>query len=418
MGLTFGLVLSGVLIFAAASFFFAVAESALFALGKWRAKQLAERESVRGAEVLALLQRAPELLSTLVLGNTIANASIIALALWPALLGHSSLAWTLLAAQVLILVGCEVFPKTLGVRSPERWALRVVTPMRLLCRWTAGIQALVQRCNNALLRWTIPISVKPQSALTDEEYQELLEMAYQQGTLAASEKEIILQIINLDRKTVKDVMKPRSTMAAISDDLSLEEMMSEARRHRHRRLPIYDESPDTIVGVLNTTALLLNPDMDLADAVEFPSFVPESMNLLQLLKSLARQKRGLAIVLDEFGGTAGLVTSEDILEEVVGEIRHEDHQEGFEMKRMEVGKWRVSGTMRLDDFRREYPALGRHPDVNTFNGLMMTELGVVPSQGEWIVFHGLRLTAMAVEERRVREVLVEVTKKAGGRHGR
>lgn len=418
MGLTFGLVLTGVLIFAAASFFFAVAESALFALGKWRAKQLAERDPLHGPGVLELLQRTPELLSTLVLGNTVANASIVALSLWPALHGHWSLPWTLVATQVLILVGCEVLPKTLGVRSPERWAVRVATPMRLLCRWTAGIQSLVQHCNNTLLGWVVPISIKPQTALTEEEYQELLEMAYQQGTLAASEKEIILQIISLDRKTAKDVMKPRSTMAAISDELSVEEMIAAARKYRHRRLPIYDETPDTIVGVLNVTALLLNPDMDLADAIEFPSFVPESMNLLQLLKSLERQQRGLAIVLDEFGGTAGLVTSEDILEEVVGEIRNEDEPEAFEMKRLEIGRWRVSGSMRLDDFRREYPALGHYPDVNTFNGLMVMEMEVVPAAGESIVFHGLRLTAVAVEERRVREILVEVARKPAARHGR
>ena len=144
-------------------------------------------------------------------------------------------------------------------------------------------------------------------------------MAYQQGTLAQSEKEIILQIISLDRRTAREVMKPRSQMAAISDDLSIEEMIAAARKYKHRRLPIYDETPDTIVGILNTRALLLDPQIDLADAIEFPSFVPETMNLLQLLKSLQRQQRGLAIVLDEFGGTAGVVTMEDILEELIGQ---------------------------------------------------------------------------------------------------
>ena len=97
-------------------------------------------------------------------------------------------------------------------------------------------------------------------------------------------------------------MRPRSQMAAIPDDLSIEEMIEAARKYKHRRLPIYDETPDTIVGILNTRALLLDPQIDLADAIEFPSFVPAAMNLLQLLKSLQRQQRGLAIVLDEFGG--------------------------------------------------------------------------------------------------------------------
>src|SRR4029079_13118996 len=183
----------------------------------------------------------------------------------------------------------------------------------------------------------------------DEEYQELLDLAYQQGTLAQSEREIILQIISLDRRTARDVMKPRAQMACIPDDLSIEEMIAVARKHKHRRLPMYDETPDTIVGILNTRALLLDPQIDLADAIEFPSFVPESMNLLQLLKSLQRQKRGLAIVMDEFGGTAGLVTMGDILGGLVGGIRSEVESGGFVMEKLALGRWRVNGTMRLDD---------------------------------------------------------------------
>ena len=157
-------------------------------------------------------------------------------------------------------------------------------------------------------------------ALTDAEYHELLEMAYQQGTLAESEKEIILQIISLDQRTARDVMRPRAGMAAISDDATVEEMIAAAKKFKHRRLPIYDETPDTIVGILNTRALLLDPKIDLADAIEFPSFVPETMNLLQLFQSLQKQQRGLAVVLDEFGGTAGLVTMEDILGKLIGKI--------------------------------------------------------------------------------------------------
>jgi putative hemolysin len=173
---------------------------------------------------------------------------------------------------------------------------------------------------------------------------------------------------------------------------------------------MYDENPDTIVGVLNTRALLLDPHIDLADAIEFPSFVPESMNLLQLLKSLQRQQRGLAIVLDEFGGTAGIVTLEDILEEMVGKIHGEVETEGFLMERLGPGRWRVAGLMRLDDFRREYANLGQVPEVETMGGLLMMLLDVVPTPGDSASFRGLKLTAQIADERRVRELLVEATK--------
>jgi len=209
-------------------------------------------------------------------------------------------------------------------------------------------------------------------------------------------------------------MRPRSQMAAIPDDLSIEEMIEAARRYKHRRLPMYDQTPDTIVGILNTRALLLDPQIDLAEAIEFPSFVPETMNLLQLLKSLQRQQRGLAIVLDEFGGTAGLVTMEDILEEMIGEIRGEGEAQGFVMEKLGEGRWRVNATMRLEDFCREYPELGDVPDVDTMGGLLLAQLEVVPSVGQSVVLRGLKLTATAADERRVREVLVEAINRKGG----
>jgi CBS domain containing-hemolysin-like protein len=246
-----------------------------------------------------------------------------------------------------------------------------------------------------------------------DEYRELLDLAYQQGTLAQSEKEIILQILSLDQKTAQDVMKPRSRLACISDDLSVEEMLTEARRLKHRRLPLYDETPDTIVGVLNTRALLLDPTTDLADAIEFPSFVPATMNLLQLFKSLQQQQRGLAIVLDEFGGTAGIITMEDILAEMVGEFHRETPTAGFVMERLGEGRWRVNGTVRLDDFRREYPALGEFPGVETLGGLMVSLTETVPAAGERAQASGLTLTARAIDDRRVTELLVEVTRRKG-----
>ena len=399
-----------VLLFAGVSFFFALAETALFSLSKWQARQLAEREARIGQIVQRLLAEPQDLLATMVLGNTFASAAILATSLWMAFNGRWPLVATIIGMVVLILIGCEVLPKTLAVRKPERWALRVARPLQLLITFTLPLCRVAQRINSAILKRFVPQSVQPHSLLTDADYQELLELAFQQGTLAQSEKEIILQIISLDRRIAREVMKPRSTMAAIPDDLPIEEMIGAARKHKHRRLPIYDETPDTIVGILNTRALLLDPQIDLADAIELPSFVPETMNLLQLLKSLQRQQRGLAIVLDEFGGTAGLVTMEDILEEMIGRIRPEVEAERFVMEKLGPGKWRVSGALRLDDFRREYPSLGDEVEAETIGGLLTSLLEVVPAPGDTATFRGLKLTAQITDERKARELLVETLK--------
>ena len=399
-----------IVVFAGASCFFSLAETALLSLGKWRARQLAETAGPAGARVLALLGEPQDLVITMVLGNTFATAGMLVTALWVTLNNYWPPLPTAGGLLLLILFGCEVAPKALAVRRPEFWSLQVARPLGWLNSLARPVQRLAQATIRRLLEAALPKSFKPQSGLTDAEYRELVELAFQQGALAESEKEIILQIIRLDHRTVKEIMRPRSRLAAIPDDLSIEDMVAAARKFRHRRLPMYDQTPDTIVGILNTRALLLDPGGDLADAIEFPSFVPETMNLLQLLKSLQKQQRGLAVVLDEFGGTAGIVTTEDILEEVIGELRGEGVSDGVIMEKLATNRWRVSGTLRLDDFRREYPAIGEVPEVETLGGLLIHLLNIVPARGESASFRGLKLTAQVADERRVRELLIEVAR--------
>ncbi len=397
------------IVFAAASFFFSLAETALFSLGKLQLRQLIQSDLRKGASVERLLHEPQDLLGTMAFGNTFALGGMLSFGLWMALTERWPLAPTILGLFIVLVFFCEALPKTLAVRQPEIWALRVAGLVTLLHTVISPLRRAAQALNAAILRAVVPSTVKPLPVLTDAEYQELLEMAQQQGALDATEKEIIIQIIQLDHRTAGDVMKPRSTISCIPDTLSVEEMIAAARKFGHRRLPMYDETPDTIVGVLNTRTLLLDPNADLSEVIEFPSFVPHSMNLLQLLKSLQRQQRDLAIVLDEFGGTAGIVTMEDILEEVVGRLRA-SRATGVRVEKLEGNRWRVSGATRLDDFRREYPALGEVADVETMGGLLVRLLEMVPSPGESAVFRGLKLTAQATDERRVRELLVEVVK--------
>ena len=401
--------MAAILVFAGASFFFALAETALFSLSKWQARQLAEHHPGAGKIIAQLLERPQDLLATLALGNTFANAAMLAVALRMVFTAHWTLALTMLTLLAITLLGCEVLPKTLAVRQPERWALRVAWLLLVFEKITAPLHRVAQQLNAAVLKIITPASISTQGvgALTEAEYQDLLDMAYRQGTLAESEKEIILQIISLDQRTARDVMRPRAGMACISDDATVEEMIAAAKKFKHRRLPIYDETPDTIVGILNTRALLLDPKIDLADAIEFPSFVPETTNLLQLFKSLQKQQRGLAVVIDEFGGTAGVVTMEDILGQLVGKIHMGTQAEGFVMEKPAPGRWLVSGSMRLDDFRREYPALGDVNEVETMGGLLVHLLGVVPAAGESATFRSLKLTAETVDERRVRKLVVQ-----------
>jgi putative hemolysin len=394
---------------AACSFFFALAESALFALGRFRARRMLEDKPEEGRRLAPLFKNPEDLVATLAFGNTLANAAVIGMPVW--VLANSYLSEVLTGALTLgvLLVGCEVVPKAFGVRAPEFWSLRVAGILAVVLTLTRPFRRIAQVFNEALLRLVIPKSLRPQPVISEAEYQDLLSIAQQQGALRRWERDMILQILSLDQKTAGDVMKPRSQISCISDDLSKEEMLEAARKMRHTRLPMYDETPDTIVGILNARAFLLNPAADLEEVIEFPSFVPQSMNLLQLLRSLQRQQRGLAIVLDEFGGTAGLVTMEDILEETLGRFGRKDASSIIE--RISQDKWRVSGACTIDEFRREYPALQESDEVDTMGGILVQRLEYVPVAGESATVDGLRLTAKRAEERRVLELEVEVLKR-------
>ena len=230
--------LIGIGVCAVGSFFFALAESALFSLGKWRIQQLAAEATGSGQDVVRLLREPQDLLAATVLGSTLANAGIVGITLGMGLTGGWPLSAAIPAALLLILIGGEVVPKTLAVRAPERWAVRLAGAVVWLKKLTLPVRRVGQLLANAALRAMTPKSWTPQTTLSDEEYQELLEMAYQQGTLARAERDLILQIIRLDRRTAKDVMRPRAQMAAIPDDLPIEDMVIAARQAtRHRRLP-------------------------------------------------------------------------------------------------------------------------------------------------------------------------------------
>ncbi len=404
-------------LFTGIGFFFALAETALLTLGKWRLRQVTALSPERGVFIRKLLASPQDLLATMTLGNTLAHGSVIAVALvlgWqmtPVLgFGESPVFNGLISfiiATSLILFS-EIIPKTLAVRHPEIWAPRVARIMLWLVQLTRPVRLVAQSLNNQLMR-IIPQSVKPLPILADEEYRELLELAWQSGALGISEKEIILNITNLDRRTVSDLMRPRSQMATISHDLSLAEMLMVARKFHHRRLPMYGESPDSIVGILNTPKLLADPDVDPVEIIDFPSFVPEEMNLLELLKSFQNKPHNMAIVLDEFGSTAGLVTLEDILADVVGGLRREDDEAQFIMEKLEQGKWRLSGNVWLEDFRREYSHLQRVPGVDTIGGLVSSQLDFIPPINTVVEFSGLTFCVTRADDRRVLEVTAHRT---------
>lgn len=387
------------------SFVMAASESAFFSLKNWQRNQLAKKTN--NPAFKHLMHNTKSLVSTLALVTTTSNSLIIAIFV---------LIWLKLDIMYFIVLLCillffialllEILPKTLAIKSPEIWALGLSKPICLLHWISAPIRVLSENFINLLLRLTLPKGIKPNPTTSEDEFAELIDWAYQQGVLERSEREIMEEIIKLDKRTAEEVMKPRAQMVCIEDNTPVETMISAAKKHKHTRLPIFNETTDNIIGILNTRKLLLHPKADLAESIEFPSFVPSSINLMDLLNSLQMQRRGLAIVLDEFGGTAGLISIEDILEELVGEMREEGEKVEFTIEKLNRNRWRVNGALSIEDFQKSVPELKKPPEVDTMGGLIVALKEVVPKNGESIVYSGLKLTAVATDNRKVKELIV------------
>ena len=395
----------------ALSAFFSSTETALFSLGKIHTRRLAEQSPALGAVVTELLGMPWRLLSTILLGNTVVNTIATALMFWLLAQRHSASVAALdtIAIMVVLLVTVgELLPKLLAVRNPIRVVRLVAGPTLAMVRLMGPLLALSQGVSDALLRLVAPKASKT-TGLSDEEVGTLLEVGLQEGVLRETEKNMIQQILHLRRHVAKDLLTPRVDMACVPATMPKPELIAFLKKTRHRRVPVYDESPDTIVGVLDVRRFLLSPDEDVLEIMDPPSFVPESMNAARLLKSFQIHKQPMAIVVDEFGGTEGVLTVSDILEEIVGDMAGEFRQPEQEIRPLSANAWLVLGETRLDDLNERLGLRLACPGVETISGLVATRLGGIPRPGAQVRIGGAMFTVERVAKNRIVELRLDRT---------
>jgi CBS domain containing-hemolysin-like protein len=217
---------------------------------------------------------------------------------------------------------------------------------------------------------------------------------------------MIQEIIKLGDKTAKDCMTPRVDVFAIPDDMENEEAIEQLKIRRYRRVPVYAEQPDNILGVIDVEAFLIDPTEHYTETMSSPSFVPETMKALDLLRSFLTHRQGLAVVVDEFGGTEGVVTLSDIIEEIISDAVPSAEQ-GLYIESLGEGRFIVNGQARLDDLGEQ---LGRGIEaagIDTIGGLVFNRLGYLPKSGETLKIEGLRITLRRVSKKRIEELLIE-----------
>ncbi len=393
---------------AGVSAFFSGMETALFSINGFQIRRWREREPVVAAQFEKLMVNSKSVLSVILLTDTLVNIPLIILALvFVNTIPSPVPGWvkTLVIFGLIVFV-CDLLPKVLALADPVRFSKSAIRILAVLMPIAEPISRSLQGVAERIADLFAKERPFPQDRLDDEELEALVEMGVEEGALSAGEKEMIQEIIKLGDKTVKDCMTPRVDAFALPDTLSNEEVIAQVRIKRHGRVPVYGDSPDEILGILDVKGFLLDYHEHYTERLEAPSFVPETMRALDLLRGFLTHTQRLAIVVDEFGGTEGVVTFNDIVEEVIGDAVPRG-DEALYIEELGKGRWLASGSARLDDLGELVGVQLEREGLDTIGGLIFNQLGYVPRPGTIVEIPPLRLEIRQSSRRRVLEVAVE-----------
>ncbi|HWO69425.1 MAG TPA: hemolysin family protein [Actinomycetota bacterium] len=388
----------------------AVAEAALTRMSRVRALALRE-EGRRNAGLLVRIESDPPryLNSVYLAVMFVQNGSAILVAILAertfgqAWIGVVSFAFTLLYFVVV-----EAMSKTFGVLHSDRAALAVAPVVWALGRVLAGPTRLLIGLANVLLPGK---GLKQGPFVSEEEIRSMAEVGHEEGVIEESEKELIHSIFEFGDRVVREVMVPRPDIVAIEAVRPLRDVQALVLRHGFSRIPVYRRDLDDIVGVVYAKDVLKalhqgKHDTPLAEIVRPAHFVPESKKVAELLKEMQREKFHIALVTDEYGSVSGLVTLEDLLEELVGEIADEYDRDEPTMEPVGDGVYRVSGKLAIDEVNELLDVDLPHEEWDTVGGLMLGLLGAIPNEGQEVRFRNLVFKAERVQGRRIAKVLI------------
>ncbi|MDP8904316.1 MAG: hemolysin family protein [Chloroflexota bacterium] len=407
---------------------FVAAEFALVKVRRTRIEQLVEEGHSGARRVARLVSQPGRFLAVIQVGVTFvgflaaafAGASIVAdlerlLSTIPFVAAQAGLISLLLVTALVSLftiVFGELVPKSVALAHAERLALILALPLDVLGRVLSPLVWLLTTLTGAITR-IFGISDQPQERMTAEELMILVERGGEQGIIEAEEKQMIGAVLELGQQRVHEVMVPRIDIVALPASTSLDDIVQTIVAGGHSRIPVYEDTIDNIIGILYAKDLLpylaRGEQPQVTSILRTPLFVPESISVDDLLHSLQRRKVHIAIVLDEYGGTAGLVTIEDLIEEIVGEIQDEYDVEEPLIEPISESEARVDGRTSVDDLAEHFGIELNGADreqYDTVGGLVYHEIGGVPNVGDVVEVDGLTLTVEATDGRRVGKVLV------------
>jgi magnesium and cobalt exporter, CNNM family len=397
------------------------AEAAYFSLGRARLKRLAETHGAEESAFMPLLTQPHDLLVTLLVGITLVNIAAAALAASVAakLFGPAGLPIAIGAMTVLLVVFGEMLPMTLAVEHPEGYSAWVNRPVAWLSVLLWPVRRILGGLTAVTLRVVGSERQRGEPEISEEELRTLVDVGAREGVVDRTEREMIHRVFELEDTLVREVMVPRPDMFCLDLATPPADLLPLLREQLHARVPVFEDTVDQIVGVLYTKDLLpylrgLPGDFDLRARLHPPYFVPESKRADALLREFQAKKLHLAIVVDEYGGTAGLITLEDLLEELVGEIHDEFDEEERLIQKVDATTYRVSGKLSIDDLNAATGLRLPNEAFDTVGGWVLDLFGRVPRRGEKTQTDDVSVAVEKVERTRVVEVLVKLGRRTGG----
>ena len=398
----------------AASAFFSASETAYTSLNRIRLKNMADEGNKKASLALSLADNYDTLLSTILVGNNIVNilASSLATVLFVKYFPVAGVTISTIVMTVLVLIFGEISPKSIAKERPEIFAVTVAPFLRIIMVVLTPVNFFFKSWKKLLNKM---FTFEADDSISEKELLFLVDEAQNSGGIENHEHQLIRSAITFNELAVEDILTPRVDVVGTDINSSLEEMEELFLTEGYSRIVLYDNSIDKVVGVLHQKDYyafiknLSNPQAskDIQSIVKEVIWTPENMKISKLLKQLQLEKAHLAIVSDEYGGTIGIVTLEDILEELVGEIWDEHDEVTEEVVQIDESTYRIAASANLDKVLALF-GIEEEYISNTVSGFVMERMGKLPDEGESFVYHNLKITVTKVRFRRVLETFVEL----------
>jgi len=404
------------------SAFFSGSEVALFSLDKKKFEKNFKSNRIISRYILSLINFPRRLLVTILIGNTSANvaASIVAVflafdaAIYFSIAPEIALTVQIVILTVLVLVFGELFPKIAATKNPYLFSKIIAVPMYYFNILIYPAAELISEFIKLLIS-KIKID-NSKSAISREEIPHLTTISHQKGALEEEEHNLISGLVSFASVTVEEIMTPRVDIIAVPADVSYDDLMNIITHSGHSRIPLFKDDLDEVVGIIYAKDLLpfsRNPELrthlSLKKISRKALFVPETKLISELLKEFQDKKMHLAIVVDEYGGTAGLVTLEDIIEEVVGEIWDEYDKEEDQLGLVETNKWLALGKIPIDELNMIIGTSIKNEDedFDTLGGFVLNHAGIIPSENYQFIHDGYKYIVKEIHKKRVKKILIE-----------